>query len=134
MRVLDEKLIRISESSWELIGQKCADCQKVAFPRKRVCPRCFSTNLDEQLLSKQGTLHTYTTTYLGSPTLPTPYSLGFVDLPEGIKLMGMFRKSGAEQNLEVGMPVHLVLDVLRTDPDGEPVYSYLFAPGLESGQ
>ncbi len=134
MRILDQKLLRVSDDSWDLVGQQCASCGKIAYPRKRVCPRCFGTDLGEYLLSKHGTLHTYTTTYLGSPSLPTPYSMGFLDLPDGIKLMGMIRTAEPSGDaLEVGMPMDVVLDRLRTDTDGEDVFCYMFAPA-ENGQ
>jgi uncharacterized OB-fold protein len=132
MRLLDPKLLRVTGESWDLVGQRCNDCGMIAYPRKRVCPRCFSSDLGEHLLSKHGTLHTYTTTYLGSPSLQAPYSIGFLDLPEGLKLMGMIRiEQPADDKLAVGMAMKIVFDVLRTDPDGEPVYSYMLAPAEE---
>lgn len=132
MRVLDQNLLRLTDKGWDLVGQKCTRCGMIAYPRKRVCPRCFSDGLDEYLLSKHGTLHTFTTTYLGSPSLPTPYTMGFLDLPEGIKLMGMIRvEQPAETRLKVGMPMEVVLDRLRTDAGGEDIYCYMFAPAEE---
>ncbi|NNE40779.1 MAG: Zn-ribbon domain-containing OB-fold protein [Marinicaulis sp.] len=132
MRLLDQNLIRVSDSGWDLVGQKCVDCGKIAYPRKRVCPQCFSSDLDEYLLSRSGTLHTFTTTYLGSPSLKPPYTIGFLDLPEGIKLMGVILAAHpTESSLTVGMKMEIVLDVLREDPDGEDVYCYMFRPFTE---
>ncbi len=129
MRVLDPKLIRVTERGWDLIGQKCARCGKLAYPRKRVCPACFSSDLDEFVLSRHGTLHTFTTTYVGPPGLPSPYTMGFLDLPERIKLMGLISvPQSAEKHLRVGMAMEIVLEKLRRDPSGEDVYCYMFRP------
>lgn len=129
MRVLDSNLIRVTDAGWDLVGQKCAHCGKIAFPRKRVCPECFGEQLDEHILSRHGTLHTYTCTHLGPPGMPSPYLLGFLDLPEGIKLMGqIITDTPWEQALEVGMPMDIVMDVLRQDASGEDIHCYKFRP------
>ncbi len=129
MRLLDDKLMRRTDAGFDLVGQHCANCGKIAFPRKRVCPVCFSSDLGDHVLSRSGTLHTFTTTHLGPPVLPAPYTIGFLDLPEGIKLMGLIRiAQPAAEYLEIGMRMDIVLDRLRTEPDGDDIYCYMFAP------
>ncbi|WP_228000087.1 Zn-ribbon domain-containing OB-fold protein [Nocardia australiensis] len=115
-----------------LAGQRCRDCGKVAFPRKRVCPNCFGETLDEQLLSTTGVLHTFTCTHVGAPHLPKPYLLGFVDVPEGVRLLSLLTDCDPwEDMLRVGMPMELVMRPLMQDATGEDLYTYKFRPVVQ---
>ena len=126
MKVLDEALIRVGPDGWELLGQKCASCGYVAYPRKRVCPRCFSEDLHEHYLSKRGVLHTFTFTHLGPARFNAPYGMGFVDLPEGIRLLGLIDHPASEcDSLEVGMEMEVVLGVVDA-ANGEQALCYKF--------
>lgn len=134
MKVIDEALIRVHSDGWELLGQKCEACGHIAYPRKRVCPRCFSEELKEYPLSKRGVLHTFTYTYLGPKRFNLPYGMGFVDLPEGIRLLGLIDHPVAEREaLKAGMAVELVLGEIAGAGSGEKVHSYMFRPQIEEG-
>lgn len=127
MRFVGDNLIRGDANRWEMVAQKCATCGTIAYPKKRVCPECFGAELDDLVLSKNGTLHTFTVTHLGPPELPTPYILGFIDLPEGLKVMAqILADDPLDHGLRVGDAMDVVLARLRTDPDGVDVYSYKF--------
>jgi uncharacterized OB-fold protein len=116
-----------------LVGQRCCDCGKVAFPRKRVCPECFGDDLQDQPLSKTGVLHTYTRTYVGAPHLPSPYVLGFVDVREGVRLLSLIVQCEPfEEVLRVGMPVEMVVGPLKKDTAGTQLYTYMFRPETRS--
>jgi uncharacterized OB-fold protein len=112
-----------------LVGQKCRACGKVTFPRKRVCPACFGEELADQPLSTTGTLHTFTCSYLGAPHLPAPYLLGFVDVPEGIRLLSLLVECDPwEEVLRADMPVEMTIGPLMKDASGEDLYTYKFRP------
>jgi uncharacterized OB-fold protein len=55
---------------------------------------------------------------------PTPYAVGYVDLPEGVRLFGQIDAKAVE--LEVGEEVAVTLGPVRTDAGGQPVVSYKF--------
>lgn len=134
MRFVGDNLIRGDLKHWEMVAQKCAACGKIAYPMKRVCPECFSEDLSELPLGRQGTLHTFTVTHLGPPELETPYILAMADTPEGLKLMAQVAvPDPLNHQLTVGMPVEVVLGKLRVDPDGVDVYAFKFKP-LENVQ
>lgn len=130
MKFVGDNLIQGDLADWKMVGQKCANCGKMAYPIKRVCPECFSTDLAEFELSKHGSLHTFTVTHLGPPELKTPYILAMVDLPEGIKLMGQMDVADPlNHTLQVGAAVDIVLGKLRDDElDGEEIYAFKFKP------
>ena len=112
-----------------LVGQKCRHCGHISYPRKRVCPECFSEELDEHLLSRRGTLHTFCCTYLGVPHLEGPYVNGYVDLPEKIRLFSLITDCDPEgKDLRCDMPVETVVDTLMKDESGDDVYTYKFRP------
>ena len=129
MKFHDPSMFAETAAGPALVGQKCRACGKVAFPRKRVCPACFGENLDDQLLSTTGTLHTYTRTYVGAPHLPSPYLLRFVDVPEGIRLLSLLVDcEPAEEVLRVGMPMEMTIGPLMKDASGEDLFTYKFRP------
>lgn len=65
-----------------LVASRCASCGAVAFPRRSVCMSCMSLDLHEVSLPGTGSLYSVTTVHVSS-TFPTPYSVGYVDLPGG---------------------------------------------------
>ena len=130
MKVLDANLLSETPDGWVLLAQKCRSCGKVAFPRKRVCPECFGEDLEDQALSRSGTLHTWARTYLGVPRIGLPYVIGFVDLPEKIRLFGLIL-AGEDEELTVGQSMDIVFDTLWQDESGEDVFCYKFKPGAE---
>jgi uncharacterized OB-fold protein len=57
-----------------------------------------------------------------------PYAIGLVDLPEGLRVLGML--TGCElDEIRIGMPVELVVEALYTDESGRDVLTYKYAPG-----
>jgi uncharacterized OB-fold protein len=56
-----------------------------------------------------------------------PYAIGFVELPEGIRVETLFTGCPLE-DLRVGMDVELMIDKLHEEEDGTEVYSYKFRP------
>lgn len=133
MKVLDTNLLSETPEGWVLMAQKCRDCGKIAFPRKRVCPECFGEDLADQPLSRTGTLHTYARTYLGVPRIGLPYAIGFVDLPEKIRLYGLIL-AGGEDELKVGQTMDIVMSKLWRDENGDDVFSYKFKPRAAGGR
>jgi uncharacterized protein len=134
MKLHDPAMFTDTGGGLALAGQRCQDCGKVAFPRKRVCPACFGENLAEQVLSTTGVLHTYTCTYLGAPHLSSPYLLGFVDVPEGVRLLSLLTDCDPwEQVLRVGMPMEMTIGPLMPDESGEVLQTYKFRPARRTG-
>ena len=43
-----------------LLGSQCGQCGVVTFPKQASCPRCTSLDVSDRLLSRQGTLWSWT--------------------------------------------------------------------------
>lgn len=69
-----------------LRGGRCGDCSASSFPRAEVCPRCNGTRIAAAELPGDGSLYTWTTVHI-SPTFATPYTLGYVDLSDGLRIL-----------------------------------------------
>ncbi len=117
-----------------LVGGQCPTCGRIYFPVKRVCPECFGDGQRKVPLSRRGKLHTFAVSYLGPAGIPTPYVIGFVDLPEGIRLFSLITQCEPwEQVLRVDMDVEMVLDTIGRDEAGGEIVGYKFRPLREAG-
>jgi uncharacterized OB-fold protein len=112
-----------------LIASKCDACASVFFPQKKVCLECFDGNLSRVFLSKKGKLHTYSLSVMGPAGLPKPYVMGFIDLPEGIKLYSLIVDCDPwEEVLKIGMDMELIIGKIKTDQNGKNIMGYMFRP------
>ncbi|MBU2550779.1 MAG: OB-fold domain-containing protein [Proteobacteria bacterium] len=119
-----------------LMGVRCRDCQKTFFPAKMVCPECFDGELEAAPLSRTGILHTYALSFMGPASMKKPYLMGFIDLPEGIKLYSIITGLEPEpDSLKVGQEMEMVVEAFSRDEQGRDIYTYKFRPtGAKEGQ
>ena len=118
-----------------LRGSRCASCGAAYFPRSPVCrnPACDDKRVEDVNLSPRGTLWSYTVQYYKPPPPArfddpfTPYGLGLVDLPEGIRVMGMLTSADPDA-LKPGLEMELVLDTLYHNDEGDEVITWKFRP------
>lgn len=113
-----------------LIGGKCPSCGEIIFPKPEICPNCQEESVKEIRLSKRGKIYSSTVVmqqprpyYKG----PVPYGLGFVELPEGVRVETLFTDCDPE-DLKIGMEVELVIEKLYDDDEGNELISYKFRP------
>ena len=104
-----------------LRGARCADCGLVYFPPVGICPSCASTDQAAEDMPRSGTLYSETTVHGAPPPWFTPYSVGYVDLPNGARVFGHLRGSP-----RIGDRVTLTTAVLGRDEDGQPVETFAF--------
>lgn len=132
-----DELFRWSDDGADLIGSRCRGCGAQYFPKSLSCrnPQCDEKAVEPVLLGRHGRLHSYTIQHYQPPGLfrmdPfTPYAIGLVELPGGLRVMGMLAGCGFD-NLRIGMPVELSVDVLYRDEAGREVITYTYRPGPE---
>jgi uncharacterized OB-fold protein len=114
-----------------LHGSKCAHCGAVAFPPHPSCPACGADGgQDSVRLSSVGTLYTFSEIHIAPKGFATPYAVGYVDLPEGVRLFGQIEAKASE--LALGQQVAVMLGPVRTEASGGTVVSYKFK-GLAEG-
>jgi uncharacterized OB-fold protein len=118
-----------------LLGSRCAGCGTCFFPRSAACrnPGCSDKRSENVELSPRGKLWSYTVQYYKPPPPArldepfTPYGIGLVDLPEGIRIMGMI-SSDKPEALKIGHEMELVIETLYHDDDGVEVVTWKFRP------
>ena len=130
-----EGLFTWSSDSPKLMGTKCLSCGNYYFPKKISCnnPDCKEKKIEDVLLSRQGKLYSYSVQYYPPPP-PfkfdepfTPYGIGLVELPEGIRVVGMMTTNDLDE-MKIGMNVELVAEKLYTDDEGNDAVTYKFKP------
>lgn len=75
----------------ELNGCTCDSCGKKMLPARMICPNCGATELVNTSYKGTGVLKTKTVIHVPLPRFQkmTPYSVGIVDLDEGVSISGM---------------------------------------------
>ncbi len=106
-----------------LMAGKCADCGALRFPAAAVCGQCLSENMTTTHLSSAGVLYASAVVHQAPKGWDLPYTLGYVDLPEGIRVLAHIAGDVA-----FDQTVELRLGRVGTDENGEAVMSYVFAP------
>ena len=118
-----------------LLGSRCASCGTPYFPRSAVChnPECRESKMEEASFGPRGTLWSCAIQNYPPPAPAryeepyTPYALGMVDMPEGLRVLGRISTDDPE-NVEVGTEVELVLERLYLDENGNEVITWKFRP------
>lgn len=117
-----------------LIGSKCSACQEIFFPVRHICQNCQHGNLDEIMLSTQGKIYSFTTVMLRPASHykgPVPYSFGWVELPEGVRIETLYTECEPEK-LEIGLEVEMVLEKIDVDDEGREIVCHMFRPIAKS--
>lgn len=137
---IQDGLFTWPSESPQLIASRCKECSAVTFPRQDACPSCAARACEEVLLSRRGTLWTWTIQRFPPPNPPyigpsdrktfVPYGVGYVELPEGVRVEG--RLSVADPaKLEIGMELELVIEKFIEDDDGKALLTFAFQPIAE---
>ena len=109
------------------LGSRCKSCGAHFFPVRDACSGCLSADLETVRFSTEGTLYTFSIVRQSTPAFEVPYALGYVDFPEGVRIMGQL--SGIElDEIKIGMPMVLSLEPFGEDDEGNPLTGYRFRP------
>jgi uncharacterized OB-fold protein len=118
----------------QLIGSRCADCGAVSFPEQSSCPRCTGTKVARHLLSRTGTLWTWTVQGFRPKSPPyagpeefTPYPVGYVELPGEVKVEALL-VDVAPERLRIGMAMELAIIPFRSSTNPDPLVTFAFRP------
>jgi uncharacterized OB-fold protein len=137
-----KKKIAVREGLWtapgtpdekpRLIGSRCKDCGEIIFPTMDLglCSNCQSINLEEMRLSSSGKIYSYSVVMQRPPEYykgEVPYAIGFVELPEGVRVETLFT-GGNPEDLQIGMEVEMVIEKLQEDEEGNEILAYKFKP------
>ncbi|GAA0384165.1 hypothetical protein Acor_78350 [Acrocarpospora corrugata] len=96
----------------ELVIQTCTACAHRIHLPAADCPRCGSTALTWASVLGHGTVHTFTVvhrSFVASHRGREPYTLAWVDLPEGVRVFGSV-VGCAPEDVRIGLPVTLTFE------------------------
>ena len=110
-----------SGESKNLTGSLCKDCGVKLFPPTEICPECLSEKMGPLHISIIGKLYCYTKVHVAPSSWLAPYLIGYVDMPEGVRIFGKI-EIDREKDLRIDMPVV----VNFAESDGQ--WRYFFTP------
>jgi uncharacterized OB-fold protein len=120
-----------------LIASKCKNCGQIIFPAQESCPNCCLEDVEQILLSKRGTLWTWTVQgfypksppYAGPDTPETfvPFGVGYIELSNEVRIESRLTENNPEK-LKVGMDMELVIEKFKEDEEGNDVMIFAFKP------
>ena len=131
-RLTKEGVITFPENGEPYItGSRCVKCGKLHFPKTTLCTNCYSEEMEDAALDRQGTIYTFTTVYIGVKGFKTPYMLAWIDLNDSRLAAQLDWAAERKDEIKPGMKVELVVDVIKQDEDGTEVVGYKFRPITE---
>jgi uncharacterized OB-fold protein len=117
----------------KLMAAKCNECGTVLLPPKPMCTNCLSTTLNWIELKGAGKLLSYTVIHVAPMLFESmaPYTVGIVELKDGLHLPGMIKDENGENIsfdiVKVGMT--LKIDFETATSTQWPAWSrYFFRP------
>ena len=112
-----------------LLGSRCGSCGSHLFPRADACSYCAAEEPEPVELSDRGTLWSWTAVTAPPPGYQgeTPFGIGVVELPEGVRVITRLTESDPAALAE-GQPMELRIVALHRDAEGNDVVTYAFAP------
>ena len=113
------------EGRLHLLGMRCAGCGTRAFPARELCSQCGATEgLERVRLALRGRLYSFSEVHAGPKEFPSPYVIGFVDLEDGVRVVGQVQ--GSATTLAPDQWVELTTGTVRVRGNGTRVISYQF--------
>ncbi len=114
----------VTKEYWEALKegkfkfQKCDNCNTSIFYPRVVCPSCMSEKLSWKEASGKGEIYSYTVVYKAiNPAFKEdlPYTVGLIDLAEGIRVMGNIIGTDDPESLKVGQAVKIEFSKVTDD-------------------
>ena len=124
-----EGLFEDISGKWALVGGRCKQCDKIIYPLREVCLNCLNKDVEKLTLSRKGALYSFTIVHMPSEHFQNPYAIGWIELPEGIRIFSQIR-CWQEVPLEVGMDMELEIEELWEEQE-KKVIGYIFRPSKE---
>lgn len=110
-----------------LVGSKCARCADIRFPAAHACPSCHAAGEDlvPVILSDEGVVTTCCRIDRAPKAFKAPYLVGYVQLPEGPRILCQLDSAVLEPKDVIGKRCKLEVAALFIRDD-EDVLGYKF--------
>lgn len=93
-----------------LIGSYCVECGQLSFPSKEVCPYCMTKGKSEKrLIGRTGKVVSVTTCHTAPKGIHAPYSLGIVEIEDGVHVLAQISGNEVRRNDEVELVIYSVV-------------------------
>jgi benzoylsuccinyl-CoA thiolase BbsA subunit len=116
--------LRLQDGAPVLIGGECSSCGLQTFPRSTVCSGCMSEEVAETQMPNLGVVYSLSTVHVGPPGWHKPFMLGYVDLPNNVRVFSHLRG-----DCKIGDKVTLDIGEVGRDINGTPITSFVFKSG-----
>jgi uncharacterized OB-fold protein len=116
----------VEDNGGALLATKCSSCGRVFFPAREHCLSCGSHELEQIRLTDRPRLYTFTVVQMPVHHFTPPFTLGWVEFPEGVRVMSQIRNP-ENLTLKIGMALRVVIDTLWQEKD-KAVIGYRFEP------
>ncbi|MBB6306054.1 Zn-ribbon domain-containing OB-fold protein [Xanthobacter tagetidis] len=126
LKLINPALVEAAASGPRLLGGACRACGARSFPRAAVCTDCLSIDVETLALPSEGRLYSYSVVHQAPKGWDVPYVLGYVDLPDGLRVLAHIAAPPAA--IAIDQQVRLALGVVGTDAAGAPLSTYTFVP------
>jgi uncharacterized OB-fold protein len=139
-RPIAEDLFVEAGGEVRLLGSECGACGVVTFPKQASCPRCTSLEVSDRLLSRRGTLWSWTIQCFAPKSPPyanerpetfEPFGVGYVELPGEVRVEARLTVADPAR-LRIGMPMELTL-IPAPGAERSGVVTFAFRPVEEDG-
>ena len=124
--LIKEELFKPNGDTYDLAAGKCSSCDQVFFPKLPICLNCHKEKMEDIVLSTRGKLFTHTTVMMPSSGFTPPYSVGYIDLPEGFRLFSQL-DTIEDKPFEIGMDMEVYVGSLW-EKDGITTLGYRCRP------
>jgi len=115
---------RIDADGPSLLGSQCPVCKKRAFPKREFCDSCGNeTGMETVPLSRTGLLYSYTIVHIAPRGFTVPYTIGFIDLPEDVRILAQIE---SDKGLSIGDELELFVGPIQHEADGSSIDGYKF--------
>ena len=111
-----------------LLANRCRSCGQVFFPRvHQLCLICHSEHFENFPLSKTGKIYSFTNVHMPTLHFQPPHTVGWIELPEGIRVFSPIKIEDSQKQIYIGMDVELIADTLWEEK-GQEIIGYKFKP------
>src|SRR5690606_34877764 len=70
-----------------LVAGRCPDCDARSWPYTPLCYACLCTRVEPMPLGRTGRLYAFTEIVAAPAGRKAPYTVGYVDMPEGVRIL-----------------------------------------------
>ncbi len=115
-RMFYPDLFAETEDGPRLIAGKCTKCGRIMFPQAGVCEGCLNESLETVYVGERAKLFSFTTTNAPATHFEPPFTIGYLDLPEGVRVFSQLKMDN-DVEYEIGMDMELEIADLWEEED-----------------